>query len=435
LPSDRQQKPSHARMREESDLSLEVAVLLIYGIGMLLFGLLLFKIHTGDLPFNPNSTYGIFLVLVSFQVITMGKTPFGDLRRSWALIIIGMFTATFGITTCFIPGYFTEFVRILVGIILLAGGIVLFIQLCISEKKAKLWIKIGGILWQLSMACALVYALSIILGIRTLFSGFTTDLQTRILLIFYGISFFYLSWCIWKATRIYGPEKPDDSALSIQGPDRSDSKGRLRLFQEASLPFSLAILILSGVLFTFLGLLFVPVFILRLLPFSPDGQMGLLLTIMAIQMMALGDSPLGHYTRSWLMILIGLVFAALGAVSCIVPGLLTGKIQILLGTLNIMGGVAFFIRLFLPKLHGIRTPPEVPGVIPPVVKKLGETLIVMNSMTIAFGISMLLPGLVSGLAGLAVPVLIVVMGLLLFRLASLQQKVTRMQASGEPQVI
>ncbi len=401
---------------------------------MLLFGLLLFKIHTGDLPFNQNSTYGLFLVLVSFQVITMGRTPFGDLRRSWALIIIGMFTATFGIATCFIPGYFKEFVRILVGIILLAGGIVLFIQLCISGKKAKLWIKVGGILWQLTIACALAYALSIILGIRTLFSGFTTDLQTRILLIFYGISFFYLSWCIWKATRTYGPEKPDDSASSIQGPDRSDSKGRLRLLQEASLPLSLAILILSGILFTFLGLLLVPVS-LRLLPFSPDGQLGLLLTIMAIQMMALGDTPLGQYTRSWLMIIIGLVFAALGVVSCIVPGLLTGMIRILLGILNIMGGVVFFIRLFLPKLQGIRTPPEAPAVIPPVVKKLGGTLIVMNSVTIAFGISMLLPGLVSGLAGLAVPVLIVVMGLLIFRLASLLQKLARMQASGEPQVI
>jgi len=208
----------------------------------------------------------------------------------------------------------------------------------------------------------------------------------------------------------------------------------LRLFQEASLPLSLAILILSGVLFTFLGLLLFPVG-LRLLPFSPDGQLGLLLIIMAIQMMALGDTPLGLYTRSWLMIIIGLVFAALGVVSCIVPGLLTGMIQILLGILNIMGGAAFFLRLFLPKLLGIKAPPEVPGVIPPVVKKLGGTLIVMNSVTIAFGISMLLPGLLSGPAGLAVPVLIVVMGLLIFRLASLTQKVTRMQASGEQRVI
>ncbi len=393
---------------------------------MVLFGLLLFKIHTGDLPYNPNSTYGLFLVLVSFQVITMGKTPFGDLRRSWALIIIGMFTAIFGIATCFIPGYFTKFVRTLVGIILFAGGIVLFMQLCISEKKAKLWIKIAGILlWQLTIACALVYALSVILGITTLFSSVTTVPQTAILLIFYGISFFYLSWCIWKVRRAYGPEKPDDSVLSIVGPDRSNAKGRLRLFQEASLSLSLAILILLGILITFLGLLLFPVN-LGLLPFSPDGQLGLMLTVMAIQMMALGDSPLGRYTRSWFMIIIGLVFAALGAVSCIVPGLLTGMLQIFLGLLNIMQGVAFFIKRFLPKLQGIRTPPETPMVIPPIVRKLERTQMVLNSVIIAFGISMLLPGLVPGLV--LAPIL-VMNGILLFTLASLMQKVTRRQAS------
>ncbi len=398
---------------------------------MLLFGLLLFKIHTGDLPYNPDSAYGLFLVIVSFQIITMGKTPFGDLRRSWALIIIGMCTAIFGMATCFIPGYFSELVRTLVGIVLFAGGAALFMQLCISEKKAKVWIKIAGILRQLTIACAVVYALSIISGMITLFPGVTTDPQTAILLIFYGISFFYLSWCIWKVARTYVPEKPADSASSIVTPDRADSAGHFRLFEEASLSLSLAILILLGILLTCLGLLLFPVN-LGILPFSPDGQLGLLLTIMAIQMMALGETPLGQYTRSWLMIIIGIVFAALGVVSCIVPGMLTGMIQILLGVLNIMGGAAFFIKRFLPKLQGIRTPPETPMVVPPIVRKLTGTQMVLNSVTIAFGISMLLPGLVPGLV---VAGILVLNGLLLFILASLIQKVTRMQASLEQQVI
>ncbi|MBM3299264.1 MAG: hypothetical protein FJY85_04855, partial [Deltaproteobacteria bacterium] len=171
MPSDRQQKQSHARMREESDLSLEVVVLLILGVFGLLYGLLLFKIYAGDLPYNPDSTIGLFLVIVSFQMITMGKTPFGDLRRSWALVVIGIGTAILGIVTCFIPGYFTNFVRTLVGIVLFAGGIALFLQLCISEKKAKKWIKIGGILRQLTIACAIVYALTIISGLVTLVPG------------------------------------------------------------------------------------------------------------------------------------------------------------------------------------------------------------------------------------------------------------------------
>jgi hypothetical protein len=413
-------------MRAESDLSLEVVILLIYGVSMLLFGLLLFRIHTGDLPYNPDSTYGLFLVMVSFQIITMGKTPFGDLRRSWALIIMGLVTALLGMTTCFIPYYFTQVVRTVAGIVLFAGGIFLFMQLCLSEKKARMWIKSAGILRQLTLACALVYILLIMLGIITLFNGLTTGPQTAMLLMFSGISFFYLSWCMWQVTRTYGPEKPDDPASSLRNPGRPDLKGRYRLFQEAALALTPAILILLGVLMTFLGLLLFPVS-LGLLPFSPDGQLGLLLTIMAIQMMAVGDTPIGHYTRSWFMIIIGLVFAALGIVSCIVPGLLTGMLRIFLGLLNIMGGVVFLIQQFLPKLRGIRTPPEAP-----IVRKLAATQIVLNSVGIAFGISVLFPGLVSGLV---VAGLLVINGLILFILASFVQKVTSMQASGEPQTI
>jgi len=431
MPSDRQQKQIHARMTEESDLSLEVVILLILGVFGVLLGLLLFKIYTGDLPYNPDSTYGLFLVIVSFQMITMGKTPFGDLRRSWALVVIGIGTAMLGIATCFIPGYFTKFVRILVGIVLFSGGIALFLQLCISGKKARMWIKIAGILRQLTIACALVYTLTIISGLITLFASLRSDPRTAIVLIFYGMSFFYLSWCVWKVARTYPPEEPDDSALTIRSLDQGDAQGRSSLFSEASLPLSVAILILLGVLITLLGLLLFPVS-LGMLPFSPDGQFGLTLTIMAIQMMTLGDTPLGQYTRSWFMIIIGIVFAGLGVVSCIVPGMLTGMIQILLGLLNIIGGAAFFIKRFLAKLHGIRTPPEAPTAVPPIVRRLERTQMLLNSVTIAFGISMLLPGLVPLLV---VAGILVINGPLLFILASLMKKVAKMQALGEQQVI
>jgi hypothetical protein len=189
--------------------------------------------------------------------------------------------------------------------------------------------------------------------------------------------------------------------------------------------------ILSGCLITLLGVLLFPVS-LGMLPFSPDGQFGLTLTIMAIQMMTLGDTPLGQYTRSWFMIIIGIVFAGLGIVSCIVPGMLTGMIQILLGLLNIIGGTAFFIKRYLAKLHGMRTPPEAPIVVPPIVRRLTGTQVVVNLVGIAFGISMLLPGLVPGLVAAGI---LVIYGPLLFILASFVQKVARLQASGEQQVI
>ncbi|MFZ2446674.1 MAG: hypothetical protein WAW37_09975 [Syntrophobacteraceae bacterium] len=416
-------------MREESDLSLEIVILLILGVFMLLFGLLLFRIHRGILPYNPDSTYGLFLVIVSFQVITMGKTPFGDLRRSWALIIIGICAAVLGMASCFIPGYLTKSVRALVGIVLFAGGIVLLIQLFVSEKKARMWIKIPGILQRLTIACGLVYALTVVSGLITLFPGLTTDPQTAILLIIYGISFFYLSWCIWKVARSYPPEEPNGPASSIPNSDNVESNGCLRLFRDANLPLTNSILILLGILLTLLGALLFPVN-LGMLPFSPDGQLGVLLTVMAIQVMALGDTPLGQYKRSLVMIITGLVFAALGIVSCIVPGLLTGIIQILLGLLNIVGGAALLIKRFLPILHEIRTPPAAPVSVPPILKELMVTQTLLNFVAIAFGISMLAPGLFSGpvIAGI-----LLINGLLLFILASSLQKMTTMQSNvGQP---
>ena len=423
--ADRQQKHRYAKIMEECDLSLEVVLLLILGVFMFLFGMLLFKIHTGDLPYNPDATYGLFLLLVSFQVITMGKTPFGDLRRSWALVTTGIATAILGMAACFIPGILTEFVRALVGIVLFASGIVLPIQLFRSGKKAGTWIRISGILRQLTFACGLVYVLTAISGLITLFPGLTTNPRTAVLLILYGTGFFHLAWCIRRVAELYPPENSNDSAPRPDA-DTFDSKRRFSLFREASLPLSPAILILLGILLTFLGLLLFPVH-LGVLAFSPDGQLGMLMTIMAIQMMALGDTPLGRYKRSWLMITPGIAFAASGVVSCIVPGILTGKLQLLLGLLNIIGGALFFINRFLSMHHEPTTPPTEPVVVPPIFKKLTFTQTVLNLVTIAFGVSMLIPDLVSGfiIAGI-----LVINGLLLFRFAAILQELAAME-SGE----
>ena len=404
-------------MEDDTDLSLEVVILLILGMFMLLFGVLLLKIHAGRLSYNPDSTYGLFLVIVSFQVITMGKTPFGDLRRSWALIAIGMCAAIFGMFACFIPGYATGFARIFVGIVLFVGGIVLFVQLFIADKKARTWVTLGGMLKQLTIACALTYVLTILTGVTTLFPGSTTDLQTAGLLVAYGLSFFYLAWCIGKVRRLYPP------ATATVDPDAAAVKGRLYIFREASLPFSLAILIILGILLTVLGLLLFPVN-LGVIAFSPDGQLGLLLTVTSIQIMSLGETPLGQFKRSWSIIMAGLLFAALGVVSSIVPGLLTGMIQILLGLLNLSGGAVSLAKLYLPMLREINPRGSSAGVVPPAVKRLAATQTALNCVQIAFGAATLTPGVVPGLVMAGV---LVINGLLLFMLASALPKVTEVR--------
>ncbi|AXV39426.1 DUF308 domain-containing protein [Methanobacterium sp. BAmetb5] len=395
----------YIKIREESDLSLEVVILLILGVFMFLFGLLLFKINTGELPYTPDSTYGLFLVIVSFQVITMGKTPFGDLRRSWVLVLIGIITAILGMVACFIPGQLTELVRILVGVLLFAGGISLLLQLLFFEGKARTWIKIPGVLQHLTVACGVVYVITIVLGLITLIPGITSNPQTALFLLIYGISIFYLAWCIQKVARSYPPE----NLKSIS----KEKGGLFKSLQSVSLSLSPAVVIMIGVLLFLLGCLLFPIN-QGTLPFSSDGELGLLTVIMALQMTTLGETPLGQFKRSVIIIIVGIVFATLGIFSCIVPGILTGVLQILIGALNILGGVILLTMRFVPIIRGRKKHDPETGPPSSTVKKFMVTQTLLNLVAIAFGLSMIMPGLIPSML---VPVILIINGLLLFALA------------------
>ena len=90
-------------------------------------------------------------------------------------------------------------------------------------------------------------------------------------------------------------------------------------------------------------------------------------------------------------------------------------LQIILGLLNLTGGAVSLIKLYLPMLREDSTPGSAPDIVPSNVKKLTAIQTTLNCVQIAFGISMLVPGVVPGLlmAGILVN-----NGLLLFILAS-----------------
>jgi len=212
-PEGQQERAALAKQRGEVDLSVEVVLLLVFGMFFVLYGLLVFPMYAGVLPYSPDSTDGLFLVLVSLQIITMGKTPFGDLRRSWIVVLIGTALAMLGCVAVFIPGPLTALVRVLAGVILVFGGISLIVQLFISKDKGKTWMKAGGILRQLTIALSIVYVLMVPVGIISLVGavvlvpGITEGPLVGVLLLAFGISFFYLAWCIHKATSLSLPEE------------------------------------------------------------------------------------------------------------------------------------------------------------------------------------------------------------------------------------
>ncbi|MCK9581163.1 MAG: hypothetical protein M0Q92_12070 [Methanoregula sp.] len=390
----------------EFDFTLESVILLVLGIFMGLFGLLLFTISTGALPYAPDSTYGLFLVIVALQVITMGKTPIGEVRRTWLVIIIGIAAAITGMLACFIPGLLSDIVRVLVGVILTLGGAILLLQLFLHKEKATLWLSVPGILRHLTAACALVYLMAFLLGLVTLIPAFTTGPLTAILLIIDGAALFYLAWCIEVAGKKF-PTQPGSTV------ENKENAGLFFILREVPFAFTTALLIFLGVLLALLAILLVPVN-LGLLPFSPDGQLGLLLVIMAIQILAMGETPLGQFRRSWLIVTIGLVFVAMGVYSCIVPGALTDLLRILLGLLNLIGSLVLLAGRVVPMVFQMRNAPAQPVALPAPLRNLLITQTALNIIGILFGLSMLLPGLIPGMITAAI---LFFNGLLLFLLA------------------
>lgn len=389
----------------EFNFTLESVILLVLGIFMGLFGLLLFSITAGTLPYTPDSTYGLFLVIVALQIITMGKTPLGEVRRTWLVIIIGIAAGILGMLACFIPGFLSGIVRVLVGVILTLGGATLLLQLFLHKDKAALWLGVPGILRQLTAACVLVYLMAFLLGLVTLVPALANDTLTAVFLIIDAAALFWLAWCIEAVTRQY-PEKP---VTAPEGP----ANGRNLLFRNAPLPLTTALLIFLGVLLALLAVLLVPVNF-GILPFSPDGQLGLLLVVMAIQILAMGETPLGSFRRSWFLVTIGLVFVAMGVYSCIVPGTLTDLLRIMLGLLNLIGSLVLLAGRVVPMLLSMRAAPQEPVVLPVPVRNLLITQTALNIIGILFGLSMLLPGLIPGQVTAAI---LFFNGLLLFLLA------------------
>jgi hypothetical protein len=387
---------------EEFDFTLESVILLVLGIFMGLFGLLLLSITTGALPYAPDSTYGLFLVIVALQVITMGKTPLGDVRRTWFVILLGIAAGIVGMLACFIPGLLSSIVRLLGGTLLTLGGAALLVQLFLHKDKAALWLRVPGVLRQLTAACGLVYLLAFLLGLVTLVPALTSDTLTAVILIAAGTALFWLAWCIEAVTKQYP-----------KAPGQPPAKSKSLLFRDAPLPLTIALLLFLGVLLALLAVLLVPVN-LGLLPFSPDGQLGLLLVIMAIQILAMGETPLGQFRRSYLLVVFGLAFVAMGAYSCIVPGILTDLLRIMLGLLNLIGSLVLLAGRIVPMVLAMRTPSPGPAVLPAPVRNLLITQTALNIIGLLFGTSMLLPGFIPGLV---VAAILFFNGLLLLLLA------------------
>ncbi|MDD2316746.1 MAG: hypothetical protein PHD57_05305 [Desulfobacterales bacterium] len=365
---------------QDSRLSLEVVILLIGSMTMLILGILLFPVYAGILPYYENGLLGLLLFVFALQTITLGKTPFGDAPRSWLLIIAGAATAAIGIVACFIPHAMGSVPRILLIICFGLGGIFLLLQLFLSKSKFQTWQKYGGVFHHLIISCALVYTLSIVIAAILYQPELITTPQTAATALVFGLAILYPSWILQKIHRAY--------------PDSGESTGiqKTGLLATADVSIDNIILMVLGLFMLILGILLIPVN-LGLLPFSGSAQLGLMMVIFAVQMIAFGNTPLGPFPRSRLMVLCGLVFAALGIASCIIPGILVAWLTVLIGLLNLAGGIAAIVKIVIPALKAPESAEPAPGI----QVRITMATLAMNVLAILFGTSMLIPGIFPGL--------------------------------------
>jgi len=363
--------------KTEASLPLEAALLLIAGLMVLLTGILLFPVAVGLLPYYENGLYGLLLFIFALQIITLGKTPFGDMNRSIPLIVLGIAVAGVGIVTCFIPDLLGAIPRTLLFVCFTPGSLLMLLQMYFSKRKLQTWLNYGGIFRHLIFSCGTVYLLSMIIGFIVLMRHLLSITLTAVIASIFGIAIIYLALVLRK---IYLTFPQAENA----------NPGRFTLSTDKTM------LLVTGVFMMLLGALLIPIN-LGQLPFSGSAQLGLLMVIFAVQMLASGSTPVGAFPRSWLMVFIGLLFATLGIVSGMIPEILVKPLTSIIGILNMLGGIITIIKTVRSRLEKSTTPWRKN---PLILKRLFITQLILAVLSILFGTSMLisfiLPGLVVG---------------------------------------
>jgi hypothetical protein len=388
------------------EIPLEVVILLTGSVALLTTGIVFFAVSRGVLPYYENGFYGLSLVVLAMQTIMLGKTPFGDMRRSHGLLIAGAAIAGVGILGCFIP-VFNRLPRLLLLVCLGPGNLVLLVRMCFSRDKFRAWIKYGGAFRHLIISCSAVYCFSMLIALVLVKGNAPAAPVTAALIVVYGIAVLYLAGVLRSIYRAF-PEAG-------------------REHEQTGLSTDQSMIFLSAIFMIILGIMLIPVS-LGVLPFSASAQVGLLIVIFAVQMLATGSTPIGPFPRSWPIIVAGVVFAALGVLSCVVPGILVKPLTLLVGVLNILGGTISLVKMLSQRLRpadGLRGP------LPPLLTKLFAVQLVLNILGVMFGTSVLIPNL---LHGLIIGVILAANGVVLLYLLRILVLLDRMQAVPEGNV-
>ncbi len=212
-----------------------------------------------------------------------------------------------------------------------------------------------------------------------------------------------------------------------------------RLSSEGALPLPIALSIFQGVLLIVLGISFYGmVFSGGGLSLNGSGQGGLILVLTSLQVLALGSIVGLQLRRTWGMILIGTIFAALGIIAVISPGGVVASVNTLwIGVSNLVSGVLAIAGILGQIRQGTGSLPSAamaPAV--PLFNRMYASGLITGIAIIVFGLSMLVPTLLPSILGVVgffmiFPGILIIMGLLLLYMQHITWKLQQMMQQGE----
>lgn len=324
-----------------------------------------------------NGFLGLMLFLFGLESIVVGRSPTGE-TGGWKLkAAVGIPLCLTGMITAFLPGTPQTQPTWILFLCLSIGGAVQLLEMLLAEHKYRSWKGQGGPLKLLGPTCGAFYVLSILLGASVKLPQ--NELSARLpwlVAVAYGISLLGLSRTLQRV-RVQYPKPEREKALQFMPADR-------------------AMMLIVGIFMSALGIMLIPVS-LGLIRFSQDAQLGFLVITMSIQMMATGNTPLGTVAPPALAIPIGIGVSVGGTISCLMPGLLSAPLTLILGILNLAGGIMGLRGLRASRTQALKAMRNagIPTA-PSPLANLWRVQLAMNAISLLFGTSMLIHNLVPG---------------------------------------
>jgi hypothetical protein len=393
------------------ELPLTPLFMMMFGIFSLLYGILLFPIMAGALPYDSEGASALFVIIFALMMSFLGFTPIGVMRHSWLLFFIGLALTMLGALAFMSPGTLAGAIGVILGLILLIMGGVRLPSFLMKKTRGASPLPLSY-----TILFSFMHVICIILGVLVLAPDLAPRYANAIFLIILGITQLTLTVLSFRIEQV-APGSIPSTIKSKMEREGHALLGTVNIPLKHMIMLLLATVMLMMVVISFLGAM-------QLIPFDSERGSVLFIFITAIQIMLVGETPVKTFAPSWPLVALGMGIAVLAMVACIIPGLLDKTFGVVMGISNLVMALCGFGHMVALARKVSSPGQKIPGLI----KNVIATSCALYILLLGFATNLLAPGLIPGLLML---VILFLTGVMMIRLVFLLHKKDAMQPAGK----